>query len=586
MAIKKFDDYLELRAHGATSREAGHAVGISQATVERYEKAIRQGRHALERNQEENAQSALRDFEYFRYRYFGRRSTPWQTQAGYQMRDILTATQPPDKAYVCVNVAPGSGKSTLFCHDIPAWLAVQNRAIRCLIGSRTERQAIWYVNRLRRTFDRTRALENAEAVLAQDFGTFRPFNKDLWRSNEFVLAQEDDILLEDKEPSFSAYGMDSGFLGGRFDLVIWDDLVDKHTTRTVETREKLIHWWETEAETRVEPGGLLILQGQRLGPEDLYRYALDLTHDDGTPKYTHITYRAHYEEKCEKNHGNDQPPWPEGCLLDPARLPWRELAVIQRNRLDRYRILYQQEDVDPANALVNPIWIEGGLEGQIEHPGCWDDNRAPADPPRLPDLISVVAVDPSPTKQWAAIWVAYHPPTNQYFLLDLYNGPLTAAEFLDWNYQTGRFTGLMDEWQVRSHDLGTPITHWIVEANAAQRFLLAYEHVKRFQSTYGVEIIPHQTNRNKNDPNYGVQSIAPHFQFGRMRIPAAAGGKQLFDIMVREVTRWPEGNTDDTVMALWMAVLNLPNLWVRQKGPHHMWRPSWMNGTRGLEFVR
>ena len=37
--------------------------------------------------------------------------------------------------------------------------------------------------------------------------------------------------------------------------------------------ERLTQWWEVEAETRLEPGGLLILQGQRLGRDDLYRWA-------------------------------------------------------------------------------------------------------------------------------------------------------------------------------------------------------------------------------------------------------------------------------------------------------------------------
>ena len=56
----------------------------------------------------------------------------------------------------------------------------------------------------------------------------------------------------------------SGFLGGRFDLVIWDDLVDRKNTKTVEAKENLRTWWDSEAETRLEPRGLLLVQGQRI----------------------------------------------------------------------------------------------------------------------------------------------------------------------------------------------------------------------------------------------------------------------------------------------------------------------------------
>ena len=42
---------------------------------------------------------------------------------------------PRTKRYLVVNCPPGSGKSTLFAHDIPAWLTVRNRQIRGMIGS-------------------------------------------------------------------------------------------------------------------------------------------------------------------------------------------------------------------------------------------------------------------------------------------------------------------------------------------------------------------------------------------------------------------------------------------------------------------
>ena len=102
--------------------------------------------------------------------------------------------------------------------------------------------------------DKERGLAfDAEATLESDYGVFRPGGReDLWRAEGLVVRQPSGVALDDKEPTVSAWGMDSGFLGGRFDLVVWDDLVDRKNTATVEARDKLAEWYFTEAETRLE----------------------------------------------------------------------------------------------------------------------------------------------------------------------------------------------------------------------------------------------------------------------------------------------------------------------------------------------
>src|SRR6478609_8745069 len=80
----------------------------------------------------DEASKALEDFAYFRKRFFGRRSTPWQERAAYE---ILRSVQSEDREYVVVNCPPGSGKSTLFTHDVICWLIARDRTIRIMIGS-------------------------------------------------------------------------------------------------------------------------------------------------------------------------------------------------------------------------------------------------------------------------------------------------------------------------------------------------------------------------------------------------------------------------------------------------------------------
>jgi hypothetical protein len=115
----------------------------------------------------------------------------------------------------------------------------------------------------------------------------------------------------------------------------------------------------------------------------------------------------------------------------------------------------------------------------------------------------------------------------------------------------------------------------IVENNAAQRFLLQYEWAKRWASTRSVAWVPHETYRNKADPQFGVQSIAPHYRYGRVRLPG--GSRAVILPMVKELVTWPEGATDDCVMQHWFMEFRIPSLthgYGRKQIKRE--RPSWM----------
>lgn len=614
-------EFFNLLAAGHSVVEASRAVGVSRETGYGWKKqglnldgpahpsgpVLRSRRIDLSQSDpvdpqwlSSEAKRALEDFDYFRARYFGRRATPWQKYAADEVNEALGS---PLDEYLVINEPPGSGKSTLFTSDLPIWFIVKDRSVRGLIGSSTQRMAEKYSNRIRRTLERTRPLpENplqgrpvaAEAALAQDFGRFRPVDSSLWTRSEFVVAQRDTEGSEDKEPTVAAYGMDTEFLGHRANWVVWDDLVTRTVLRNSEQIEQQRAWWTEEGETRLEPGGVLLLVGQRMGADDLYRFCLDmeipeeLVHVVGRPKkYRHIIFPAHFEDKCEGNHGKSAEPWPDGCLLDPVRLPWSKLATVQRNRGEAYRVQYQQEDVDPAEVLVPKLWVDGGtdpLTGEV-FPGCWDPGRELLPPPGLaPPVVSYATADPSPTKYWSIQWWLYQPATNQRFLIDLLRQTMDSPDFLDWNENARNWFGVMQDWQLRSKELGYPISHWIVENNAAQRFILQHDHVRRWQRHHQVQIVAHSTHRNKTDPDFGVQMLKNLYRFGQIRLP---GGKLHGRIaalkLVDEVTRYPQTATDDCMMAQWFgefAIANGALHHVFDHEPVQVRRPSWMRRER------
>ena len=572
------------------------------------------------------AAACLDDFELFRARYFGRLSTPWQIDAANRVVELLATDEPE---YLVVNCPPGSGKSTLFTYDIPAWLTVRDRSMRGLMGSYGERVASAYTSRLRTALIRetpmkARLIEarlglahDAEATLKNDYGAFKPSDQTIWRREQFTVQQHGETSTDHKESTWTAFGKDSGSLGWRADFVIWDDLFTVRM-RTSDVIEDLKEWWDSEAEQRVEPGGLLVLQGQRLRSDDIYRYALDKTlsvdefdmRDDAPQvhQYHHIVYKAHYDEVCQaaddpKVHRPDAEPYnpdePDegGCLLDPKRVPWKKCraAINQGN----YQTVYQQEDSDPEKALVQRAWVDGGVDAfGMVRPGCWDRDRVSGQLPLLSttgNKVRYVTVDPSPTKFWSVQDMIYahvedtEPFAGYRILIDISRKRMGANELLDWANDQQSWTGLLEDWVLRSKDQGFAITHLVMEKNAAQRWAMQYEHFRRWTTARGVQVIPHNTDRNKADETWGIEATLPNvYKFGRIRLPARGEHRQYVDQLVTEVTKWPDWPTDDCVLSQWFGEYNLPSLVTQgtQMGSLYTDMPSWAGSRPAISPLR
>ncbi len=238
------------------------------------------------------AARGLEDIEYFAARYFGIQLLPWQVIAAEK---IVSMLESPLEEYAVINVAPGSGKTVFFGRVIPTWLTVRNRAMRGMIGSATNTVSTKIVDLLRRDLTRPQAdrlterdvkqgLIQAESTLPNDYGRFRPDTDGaLWTRQSFEVAQFEDSLTSEKEPTWTAFGKDTTFIGWRVDFALWDDLWDPRKVRSGDAREDFFEWFDSVAETRLEPGGLFLLQGQRLDPNDIYRYALDKRTESGSP---------------------------------------------------------------------------------------------------------------------------------------------------------------------------------------------------------------------------------------------------------------------------------------------------------------
>lgn len=558
------------------------------------------------------AKRGLTDFDFFRKYYLGRVPSPWQVQAAYEIVRLLESEE---KEHLVVNVAPGAGKSTLF-HDVAVWCIVRNRGIRVLYGSISLNLAKMYSRRIRETLERPVPIQpdpelvrkglavNAEGCLAVDYGRFKPTDKSaLWRAEEFIVEQHNQSGLDNKEPTVRAYGFDSEFIGHRADLVLFDDVASPENAKESTARDRLLERWDSMAEARVDPGGLLAVIGQRLGSGDLYAHCLsketfedtdeqydgsDITNEEDLQepirikKYKHLVFKAYYEEldTGPASRKKFSLPWPEGPLLDPFRLSWKDLSFIKHSSPQKFKVVYQQEDIELSNTLIERVWATGGLGNDgVLYPGCIDNDRMPGQIPAglSQPVISIASVDPSPTQFWAIEWWLYQPETNLRYLVDIERRKLNAEELLGYDVSTREYSGVMEEWQERSERYGYPISHWIVEINAAQRFLLAHDFVRRWQALNVVNVVPHTTSKNKLDQSLGVEALLPPlWRSGSVRLPTMRGNWKTL-ALVDEMCSWTRDKKHgtDTVMAHWFAELHVPQL-VAPSAPPRQWRPSWM----------
>lgn len=555
------------------------------------------------------AKRGLTDFDYFRQRHSGMVNSPWMQEANEVIDGLWRRDD--ERRFLVVNMHPEAGKTQLV-HDKMAQLTARDRAIRGLIGSFANGMAWNMMTALGTTLIRqvpwqatSAALQggaqDANSTMWLDYGRFKPENAVRWNRGELMVLQHGDQLLAGKEATWQSYGRESGMnLGSRYDFILWDDLVTmKSMGSEPAAMEKFFHWWDTEGETRLNLGGLLVLLGQRISSTDLYRRCLDkMGFAEGEEldliptgkKYVHLCYKAHYEEACIKdaegvpiNHKRNSPAWrPDGrggCILEPKRVGWTYQRGIQLNDPETYATQYQQEDGDPSSVLIPKLWIQGGTdpETQEKYPGCWDDERGFWQVPEgLSRPIGVITVDPSPTKYWGIQAWVYVPDLNAIkredgsaggmrYLVCMNNSKMEAPKFLEYHATTRKYTGLLDEWYDNFQTMGVKLKWVIFEEAAAQRWALQYETILQWYTWHDVKVIGHKTHGvNRPDPKLGIPMLKPPYRDGRVRLPRLAF-RQLRD-MLHQLNSFNDnyrGETDQ-VMSNWFLEHNLKTIVRRQ----------------------
>ena len=602
------------------------------------------------------AQQAYNEFGYWRTRYLGRRNIIWQVEMAHVLMAWLEeAKRTNERIRGVLNTPPGGGKTTTVTHDLPGWAICRDRNIRVGLGSRTTPQATAYVRRLKNTLDKNN-------LLNLEFGAFKPEQPEVWRQDAFIVdgvtgsaasieyklalagfdfadpvvqarmkdpADEIHEILKsieqvfvagEKENTVTALSHQMGFLGGRFDLNLWDDLVDNKNSKSPAQRDDLADWWEEYAVSRTEPGGVVGLIGTRFSKYDLYRHTRDMTYttdddfedqlmdrlnpsmseeqiatiredlekeiidagedvyaiesiepdEDGMiqPKrmqrkvYRYVKYPAHDDEACLRPTSLKQVDHIK-CLLDPVRFRWHDLLRAKQANPRKYAMTYQQEDESTEDNLIQEVWLTGGSdEDGIIYPGCYNYDRKLLEIPEhlnKEDCYSVVTVDPAAVNWWSIQWWIWDAVNDVDYLIDLLRARLSADSFLSYSTKQHAYKGVMDTWQTRSIQMGWPVGLWIVEQNAAQRYLFQHTWVNEWMQETKTHIKGHETNRNKSDEELGLQQLRPRYRTGSVDLPYSQEDMKtrvVIDEFKQELVEWPDSPTEDMVLGHWFLEFN------------------------------
>jgi len=153
----------------------------------------------------------------------------------------------------------GHGKSTImYCYIV--WKICMDPSIRVLIASHKEELANTFSRAIQRAFE----LES----VSRDFHIQKGKP---WRVDYFFFAEK-------RHPVVQTVAKQAGMTGGRYDIVVFDDLLTVENTRTEKRRAQLEEWINSEVIPALDPSPKRkeIVVGTRKNIEDWYSKLLEM----------------------------------------------------------------------------------------------------------------------------------------------------------------------------------------------------------------------------------------------------------------------------------------------------------------------
>lgn len=468
---------------------------------------IREHRNFFKKNDGPSEDNSNLSFEQWRYKFLRRETYPHQRM----WIDLIEGREPnpadlhPSMNYtkardsrIIINVPPFHAKSTVITQEYVTYRIAMNPAIRICIVSKTQEKSKKFLVSIKKMLTGIQYAQ-LQAAYAPPDGFKDPSLP--WTATKIYVAGRDDA---EKDPTVEVLGIRGDIYGSRYDLIVLDDVITKEN---VNEWEKQLDWINQEVASRVYKGKILIV-GTRVAPIDLYSQLMNPDNfTSGRSTWTYLTQPAVLE--FEDDPKDWKTLWPRSNAPLDAEDPgepgedglyaaWDGPALKEVRdsvKISTWSMVYMQYQIS-EDAVFDPVCVNGSVNRQRKagplRAGAWGHPRsgmegqyiiASMDPAMTNDTFTLVmAVDRSDRmRRVMNAWVK-HSPTPAY-IREL----------------------------IKSVTVEYGVNEWVIEQNAFQLFLTHDEEIQRFCQERGVRITPHYTGRNKQDPDFGVASIAPLF---------------------------------------------------------------------------
>lgn len=465
-------------------------------------------------------------------------------------------------------LAPRShGKTSSISRVLVLREILANRNIRILLLSRTTESAKDSLSVLKTD------LETNEKILADwqvdgEGGSLR--SKGSWGQTQFTVRRTKNL----RDPTVRARGWGSKVTGGRYDLIILDDIEDDETVMNSQQRKKTLNRLRTTVAPLLDTGGRIVVIGTKKHADDLYTHVANdptyaVIHDRALlewPDLSKVTYETALDESGKEivksvhlaPGAGGRALWPEKWSIEALLLIWRSIGSRAFNQE------YQNEATDDATTAFKLAWLDAAKKrgrglGFVRE-GCIDgDPERPV--PRCEGLIIWQSVDfalvdsPEAAEEQDSDWT------------------VVCTWGLEWRTQTryllrlARRRGLSQKQAigfVREEAARFPQRiAVVVERNAFGRL---YESGLR--RTTDLPIYAHTTDKKKHDIYEGVPAMSALYENEKIVLPYALPNelpaneddpRGLVDEFVKEHHGLGREAHDDIVMASWIS-----DVWIRR----------------------
>jgi len=330
-----------------------------------------------------------------------------------------------------------------------------------------------------------------------------------WTGHEIFVVRDSNA----KDPSVRTLGVHGNILSARVDLLIIDDILDYENTLTANQRNTLYNWFRSTVEGRLTRNARVLCVGTAWHKDDImHRWA-------ARPEWVAVRYSV----------------IEDGVITWPDRWPLERIeqakSILGPVEFARSLLCLARTDDE---SRFKEAWIQTCLDLGEGRPRTHALDFVPPGF-RVYTGVDLGVRDRDGSDLTVLFTILVHPENELREVLEIQSGRWNGPDIVDRIHDVHR----------RYHSIV------MVESNAAQQFILDFS-----KDRSAVPVIPFNTGANKNNPEFGLESLATEMSLQKWLIPAR-GGVAVDPEIVKWITEMlyydPKAHTGDRLMASWFA---------------------------------